>query len=166
MVKRLYAGDKEVVLIGTAHVSKESAELVSRVILEEKPDSVCVELCESRYQSIQQKELWQDTNIVKIIREKKAFLLLSKLLLASFQKKLANKFDIKPGEEMIRAIQAGKDVDASILPVDRDIRITLSRSWRIMGLWEKAKLLFQFLGAAGDVDDINEEDIEKMKPFF
>ncbi|MBW1893976.1 MAG: TraB/GumN family protein [Deltaproteobacteria bacterium] len=163
MVKRLYAGDKEVILIGTAHVSRESAELVSRVILEEKPDSVCVELCESRYQSIQQKELWQDTNIIKIIREKKAFLLLSKLLLASFQKKLANKFDIKPGEEMIRAIQAGKDVSASILPVDRDIRITLSRSWRIMGLWEKAKLLFQFLGAAGDVDDISEEDIEKMK---
>ncbi|MBW2218670.1 MAG: TraB/GumN family protein, partial [Deltaproteobacteria bacterium] len=121
------------------------------------------ELCESRYQPIQQKELWKDTNIIKIIREKKAFLLLSKLLLASFQKKLANKFDIKPGEEMIRAIQAGKDVSASILPVDRDIRITLSRSWRIMGLWEKAKLLFQFLGAAGDVDDISEEDIEKMK---
>lgn len=163
MVKQLYAGDKEVILIGTAHVSKESAELVSTIIHKEKPDSVCVELCDSRFQAIQQKEVWQDTNIIKIIKEKKAFLLLSKLLLASFQKKLANKFDIKPGEEMIRAIQTGEEVGASILPVDRDIRITLSRSWRIMGLFEKAKLLFQFLGAAGDVDDISEEDIEKMK---
>lgn len=163
MVKQLYSGDKEVILIGTAHVSKESAELVSTIIQKEKPDSVCVELCDSRFQAIQQKEVWQDTNIIKIIREKKAFLLLSKLLLASFQKKLANKFDIKPGEEMIRAIQTGEEVGASILPVDRDIRITLSRSWRIMGLFEKAKLLFQFLGAAGDVDDISEEDIEKMK---
>lgn len=163
MVKRLLAGNKEVVLIGTAHVSRESAELVSGVIQEEQPDTVCVELCESRYQSIQQKELWQDTNLTKIIKEKKAFLLLSKLLLASFQKRLADKFDIKPGEEMLRAIRAGEDAGADILPVDRDIRITLSRSWRIMGLFEKARLLFQFLGAAGDVDEISEEDIEKMK---
>jgi len=163
MVKQLRVGDKDVILIGTAHVSKESAELVSAIIQKERPDSVCVELCDSRFQAIQQKEAWQETNIIKVIREKKAFLLLSKLLLASFQKKLANKFDIKPGEEMIRAIKSGEDVGAAILPVDRDIRITLSRSWRIMGLFEKGKLLFQFLGAAGDVDDISEDDIENMK---
>jgi pheromone shutdown-related protein TraB len=163
MVKRLYADDKEIILVGTAHVSKESAELVESVIRREKPDAVCVELCESRYQAIKQKELWQDTDIIKIIREKKAFLLLSKLLLASFQKRLAKKFDVQPGEEMLRAIQTGEEVNAAIFPVDRDIRITLSRSWRIMGLWEKAKILYQLLGAAGGVDEITEEEVEKMK---
>ena len=75
---RLEFNDKQVMLLGTAHVSKESAQLVRELILEEKPDTVCVELCPSRYQSIRQKEHWQDTDIVKIIKEKKSFLLLSK----------------------------------------------------------------------------------------
>jgi len=163
MVQRLQLGDKEIILIGTAHVSKESAELVSETILQEEPETVCVELCESRFQSIRQKDRWRDMNIIKVIKEKKAFLLLSNLLLASFQKKLANKFDIKPGQEMIQAIESGERVNAGIHLADRDIRVTLSRAWRIMGLWEKAKLMFQLMMSAGEVDDISEDDIEKMK---
>ena len=77
--------DKEITLLGTAHVSQESVRLVTSVIEAEKPDTVCVELCESRYQAIREKEKWQEQNIIKVIKEKKAFLLLSNLLLASFQ---------------------------------------------------------------------------------
>lgn len=80
--------DKEITLIGTAHVSKESADLVGQVIEEERPETVCVELCQSRYKSITQKKQWQDTDLFKVIKEKKAFLLLSNLILAYFQKKL------------------------------------------------------------------------------
>ena len=47
--------DKKITLIGTAHVSRESADLVEKVISEEKPETVCVELCRSRYQAIKQK---------------------------------------------------------------------------------------------------------------
>ncbi|MGD9412201.1 MAG: TraB domain-containing protein, partial [Desulfobacterales bacterium] len=64
--------EKEIILVGTAHVSKESARLVQSVIEEEKPDTVCVELCQSRLQAIRQKDRWQDTDIVKVIREKKS----------------------------------------------------------------------------------------------
>lgn len=163
MVQRLQAGQKEIVLIGTAHVSKESAELVSETIGREKPDTVCVELCESRFQSIRQQDRWRETDIIKVIKEKKAFLLLSNLLLASFQKKLASKFDIKPGQEMIQAIESAEAVSAGIHLADREIRVTLSRAWRVMGLWQKAKLMFQLMMSAGEVDDISEEDIEKMK---
>ena len=155
--------DKQVILVGTAHVSKESAQQVSRVIQEQRPDTVCVELCQSRYQSILQKERWQETDVIKIIKEKKSFLLLSNLLLASFQKKIAAKFNIKPGEEMIKAIEAAETVDAKIHLADRDIRTTLSRTWRAMGLWSKIKLLFQLTLSLGEVDEIKEEDIEKMK---
>ena len=163
MVHHLEYDHKQVILIGTAHVSKESAQQVISVIRDESPETVCVELCQSRYQSIRQKERWQETDIVKIIKEKKSFLLLSNLLLASFQKRIAKKLKIKPGQEMIAAIETADEVGAAIHLADRDIRTTLSRTWREMGLWNKIKLLFQLILSLGEVDDIKEEDIEKMK---
>jgi pheromone shutdown-related protein TraB len=163
MIHRLDFENKEIILLGTAHVSKESAQLVKDVIEEEKPETVSVELCESRYQAIRQKEMWQDTDIVKVIREKKTFLLLANLLLASFQKRIAKKLNIKPGQEMIQAIETCEAVGAKIHLADRDIRITLSRTWRTMGLWSKFKLFFQLILSIGEVDEISEEDIEKIK---
>ena len=160
---RLTFEDKEITLIGTAHVSRESADLVVKVIEEEKPDTVCIELCESRYKAIKQKNRWQNTDLIKVIREKKSFLLLSNLLLTSFQKKIGQKLGIKPGEEMIRAMDSADSVGAHIHLADRDIRITLSRTWRLMGLWTKMKLLAQLVTSMGEVDSIKEEDIEKMK---
>ncbi|MBW2616438.1 MAG: TraB/GumN family protein [Deltaproteobacteria bacterium] len=161
---RLAFEDKEIMLLGTAHVSKESADLVAQVIEEEKPDTVCIELCESRYQALTQKNKWQNTDLIKVIKEKKAFLLLSNLMLASFQKKIGQKLGIKPGEEMLRAVEAAKSVEAHIHLSDRNIRTTLSRTWRLMGLWTKIKLLAQFIASmGGGIDDITEEDIEEMK---
>lgn len=160
---RLTCNEKEFILVGTAHVSKESARLVQSVIEEEKPDTVCVELCQSRFQAIQQKDRWQDTDIVKVIKEKKSFLLLSNLLLASFQKRIAKQFDVKPGEEMITAINTAESTGAQIHLADRDIRTTLSRTWRVMGFWSKIKLVFQLTLSLGQLDEIKEEDIEKMK---
>jgi len=163
-IKRLEINGKEIILIGTAHVSKESAELVVETIDAEKPDTVCVELCSSRYQAISQKDKWQNMDIVKVIKEKKAFLLLSNLMLSSFQKKIADKFGIKPGQEMISAIKSAEENDAAIELADRDVQVTLSRVWRLMGLWEKMKIMFQLiLSTFSDGDEISEEDIEKMK---
>ena len=163
MIHRLEHGSKEILLIGTAHVSRESTELVRQTIQTEKPDTVCVELCESRFQSIRQKDKWRDMNIIKVIKEKKTFLLLSNLLLASFQKRIADKLDIKPGAEMIEAIESADSCGAAIHLADRDIRVTLSRTWRVMGLWAKLKLVFQLALSLGNVDEITEEDVEKMK---
>ncbi len=161
--QRLTFEEKDVHLIGTAHVSRESADLVEKVIEEEKPDTVCVELCKSRYESITQRNRWQNTDLLKVIKEKKAFLLLLNLMLAYFQKKIGEKLGIKPGEEILRAIQSAAEVGASIHLADRDIRITLSRTWRFMGLWTKIKLLVQLIASAGEVEAIKEEDIEEMK---
>ena len=162
-ITRLNYEDKEIYLIGTAHVSQESADLVEQVINEQKPDTVCVELCKSRYQSITQKDQWKNQNLLKVIKEKKAFLLLSNLMLAHFQKKIGKKLGIKPGEEMLRALKAADTVNAEISLADRDVRTTLSRTWRFMGFWTKIKLFAQFILSVGDIDEIKEEDIEKMK---
>ena len=90
-ISRFTFEDKEIILIGTAHVSLESAELVENVITDETPDTVCIELCKSRFEAITQKNRWQETNLLKVVREKKAFLLLSNLMLAYFQKKIGQK---------------------------------------------------------------------------
>ncbi|MGA8239662.1 MAG: TraB/GumN family protein [Desulfobacterales bacterium] len=163
MTQLLEIDGKKIFLVGTAHVSEESARLVADIIDREKPDTVCVELCASRYQSIRQKDQWQNMDIVKVIREKKSFLLLSNLLLASLQKKIANKLNIRPGQEMIQAIESAEAVGAAIHLADRDIRITLSRTWRLMRLRDKIKLLAQLVFSLGQVDDISAEDVEKMK---
>ncbi len=160
---RLTFEDKEITLLGTAHVSKESADLVAEVIEEQKPDTVCLELCESRYKSITQKNKWQETDLIKVIKEKRSFLLLSNLMLTAFQKRIGKKLGIKPGEEMMRAMETAGAVGASIHLADRDIRTTLSRTWRLMGFWTKIKLMAQLITSVGEVDNITEEDIEKMK---
>ncbi len=154
---------KRIILVGTAHVSKESVDLVEAIIKDVKPDTVCVELCESRAQSIRQKDHWQEMDIIKVIKEKKAFLLLSNLMLASFQKRIANRLEVAPGQEMIQAMDSAEAVGAAVHLADRDIRITLSRTWRSMGLWGKIKLLFQLVLSLGEVDEISEADVEKMK---
>lgn len=163
MIHHLKFNDKDITLIGTAHVSKDSVQLVADTISKKQPDTVCIELCESRYQSIRYKDQWRDTDIVKVIREKKSFLLLSNLLLASFQKRLAKNLDIRPGQEMIQAIESGESVGAAIHLADRDIRTTLSRTWRIMRFWDKLKLMFHVVLSIGEVNEISEEDVEKMK---
>ncbi len=162
-VHTLRYGDKDIILIGTAHVSRESVDLVDTVIREEKPDTVCVELCKSRFHSIMQKDRWQDMDIVKVIKEKKTFLLLSNLLLASFQRKIAEKFGVRPGEEMIRAVETANELGAQVHLADREINITLGRAWRSMGFISKMKLMFQLILSIGDTDEIEEEDIERMK---
>jgi len=133
------------------------------VIEDVAPDTVCVELCESRAQSIRQKQSWQEMDIVKVIKEKKSFLLLSNLMLASFQKRIAARLEVAPGQEMIQAMESADAVGAAIHLADRDIRTTLSRTWRNMGLWGKVKLLFQLILSLGEVDEISEADVEKMK---
>ena len=163
MVDILTCNGKQIILIGTAHVSRQSAKLVEDTIHEQNPDTVCVELCETRLASLKDADRWRNMDIVKVIKEKKALMLFMNLLLASFQKKMADKFDIKPGQEMINAIQAAENINACLIPADREIQVTLSRVWRGMGFWEKIKFIFSLVFSFGAADDIKEEDIEKMK---
>ncbi len=162
-IHHIKTADKEIILIGTAHVSRDSAELVEKVIGEELPDTVCVELCQSRYDAITQKTDWEDMDILKIIRDKRTALLLSQLIMASFQKKLAERFNINPGEEMIRAIKKAEETGARIVLADRDIRTTMKRTWRNMRFFRKLRFIYELISSIFVGEDISEEDIEKLK---
>lgn len=154
---------KEIILIGTAHVSRKSAEQVKEIIHTERPDSVCIELDEQRFQSIMDRDRWKNMDIFKVIKEKKAVLLLMNLFISSFQKRMANQFGIKPGEEMIRGIEASKEIGASLVLADRNIQTTFSRIWQGIGFWGKLKLLFIIFYSIFSNETISEEELEKMK---
>ncbi len=162
-ITRIHLDDKEFILIGTAHVSRYSAEQVKEVIESERPDSVCVELDQQRYQTIIEGNKWQETDIFKIIKEKKATLLLVNLVLSSFQKRIAKQFGINAGQEMIQGIESAKETGASLVLADRNIQITFSRIWHGVGLWGKFKLLSEIIFSIFVDETITEEELEKLK---
>ncbi len=162
-IHRIKTGDREIIIVGTAHVSRDSANLVEKVIEEEHPDTVCVELCQSRYDAITHKTAWEEMDILKIIRKKQTSLLLSQLIMASFQKKLAEKFNINPGEEMIRAVNKAREAGAEVVLADRDISITMKRTWRNMRFFSKLRFIYELISSIFLGEDITEEDIEKLK---
>lgn len=162
-ITRIHLNDKEYILIGTAHVSKQSAEQVKEVIEAEQPDTVCVELDEQRYQSIMEGNKWKETDIFKIVKENKATLLLMNLAISSFQKRMANQFGIQAGQEMIQGIQSAKELGAHLVLADRNIQITFSRIWHSVGFWGKMKLLSQIFLSIFSDEEITEEELEKLK---
>ncbi|MBB6453165.1 pheromone shutdown-related protein TraB [Salirhabdus euzebyi] len=162
-ITRIHLDGKEIILIGTAHVSKHSAEQVKEVIEAEKPDVVCVELDEQRYQSIMDGNKWKEMDIFKVIKERKATLLLMNLAISSFQKRMAKQFGINAGQEMIQGIESAKEVGADLVLADRNIQITFSRIWGNIGLKGKMMLLLQVVGSIFSRESISEEELEKMK---
>jgi len=162
-ITRLYVNDKEIILIGTAHVSRQSAEQVKEVIDREQPDSVCIELDEQRYQSIIDNNKWRQTDIFKVIKDKKATLLLMNLAISSFQNRMAKQFDIKPGQEMIQGIASANENGAEIVLADRNIQTTFSRIWHNLGWTGKSQLLTSVFFSIFSKDTISEEEMENMK---
>ncbi len=153
---------KEIILVGTAHVLKESAELVKKVVSEENPDSVCVELDEARYQSIQNPKAWENTDIVQVIKTKKVGYLLANLVLSSYQKKIAQKLNTTVGQEILQAMESAKEIKAELILADRSIQTTFLRIWRKLGFWEKGKLLLGVLYSDEDDKQISDDVVKKI----
>ncbi|HIE34459.1 MAG TPA: TraB/GumN family protein [Candidatus Altiarchaeales archaeon] len=162
-VTKITVGNKEISLVGTAHVSKESIELVRETIDKENPDMVAVELDEQRYEALLSKKKWNETEIHKVIRTGRAYLFLTQLLLTNFQRRIGDKLGVSPGSEMVEAINIGRDRGIEISLVDRDIKITLRRALNIMTLKEKLKLLYALLEGIFEREEIDEEILEKLK---
>lgn len=154
---------REIYLVGTAHVSRASADLTEKIIREIQPDTVAVELCESRYNSIRDPDRWKNTDIVSVIRTGKAYVLLVQLLVAGYQKKLGDELNIKPGEEMLRAMKIAEEVKARVALVDREVRITLKRTWASVGWWTSIKLLATILASVFSSKKIDAAEIERLK---
>lgn len=150
-------------LLGTAHVSKASAEVVSRMADSGAFDAVAIELDQGRYASLTDSQNWQKVDLFKIIRQGKAAMLAVNLALSAFQQRLADQFGIEPGAEMRAAIDSAKAANLPLLLVDRDIGITLRRVYGNMGWWKRMMLLSGLLASVFSREEIEEDEIERLK---
>jgi pheromone shutdown-related protein TraB len=162
-VHRLQVGAKELVLIGTAHISLESAQLVQRIIAEERPDCVCIELDEKRYDSLAKRKSWVNLNLKEVIYRKQLSTLLVNLVLASYQKKLGDQLGMQPGTELLEAARTAEGLGIPIALCDRDVRITMRRAWKSTSLWKKGYLLSSLLASLFDKTEISEEKLRDMR---
>lgn len=149
---------KEITLVGTAHVSKDSVALVKQTIDTVLPDTVCIELDDDRYRNLQNPQRWENTSVFTIIKEKKVGLLLANTILSSYQKRVAEKMNTAPGQEMLQGIQSAEEHKCKIVLADRNIQTTFLRIWRKLSFLEKCRLFGSFLFEhEEDVDiDFNE----------
>ena len=155
--------DKEIYLVKTAHVSKNSINDVRECIDEVKPDAICIELDEDRFKKLNEPDKWRETDIIKIIKEKKVGFLLVNIILSSFQRRMAKNMDTSSGGEMLEGIKASKELNVPLVLADRPIRITFSRIWNSLGINEKSKLLVSIIGSIFDDEEISEEDLAALK---
>ncbi|MEA2102824.1 MAG: TraB/GumN family protein [Thermodesulfobacteriota bacterium] len=162
-VERFSRDGREIVLLGTAHVSRDSVEEVQQLMAETRPDVVAIELCQGRYDIIKNPDAWRQTDIMQVIKDKKASLLFANLIMSSFQKRIGAKLGIRPGQEMIAAIDAAEAAGIEIALIDRPIQPTLKRAWRMLSFFERMRLIFSGIGSVFAADDIEEEDIERLK---
>ena len=156
-------GGKEITLLGTAHVSQASCEEVKAAIAEKKPDCVAIELDEQRFASLNDSESWKNLDIIKVLREKKGFLLLANLVLSSFQKRMGANVGVKPGDEMRAGIEAAKELNIPCEMVDRPIQTTLRRAWAKNSGYGKIKLLSALLASAASKEEVSGDEIENLK---
>ena len=162
-VTRLTQGERTFYLVGTAHVSRSSVQEVQRVIEHLRPDTVCVELCKARYETLTDPTRWRKLNIFEVILQRKIPFLVANLALQTFQRRIGEKLGVRPGEEMLAAVRAAKRVGAELVLADRDVQATLRRTWANMSPVNKAKLVAGLLGTATDRQEIDAEQVEALK---
>ncbi len=154
-------------IIGTAHVSEASRAEVEQWIEKIRPDKVCIELCQERYDSFYDVNRWKKLNIFDVIRKGKFLYLLANIAISAFQRKIGAKLGVKPGAELIGAAEAGKRAGADIVLIDRNIHITLKRVWGNLGFWTKCELLSEIIFSLFGADDKSKEEtsneIESLK---
>lgn len=160
---KIQINDKEIYLLGTAHVSKISAEQTKQLIMEINPDTVCIELDEKRYESLKDPQKWQETNITTIIKKKQTGLLLANLILSSYQKKIAKKMQTDTGKEMIEAIKLCKERKIKLELIDRNIQTTFTRIYRKHTFFQKIKLIMTLIFSIFDDEEVSEQEIEDLK---
>jgi len=155
--------DKSVILVGTAHISQESADLVRLVIDQEQPDCVCVELDSRRFEALSQPRRWESLDLKEIIRKKQLSTLMVNLLLASYQKRLGDQLGVLPGTEMLEAIRTADKFGIPVSLCDRDVRVTMRRAWRTTPFWRKSMLVSSIILSLFDTTQISEEEIRNLK---
>lgn len=154
---------REFIIVGTAHISRQSADLVREVIEKEKPDTVCVELDDKRLKALSEKNRWENLDLRQIIKDKQLSTLIVNLVLSSYQKKLGEKLGVMPGTELLEAVQTANKNKIPVELCDREVRVTLRRAWHSMNLWQKSKFLSGGLAGLFEKQELTEEKLTELR---
>lgn len=153
----------QVTLLGTAHVSRASAEKVRELIESDAFDAVAVELCESRFQALRDPDAVAKMDLFRVIREERVLMVSANLALGAYQQRLAEQFGIEPGAEQRMAIQLGEEKHLPLLRIDREIATTLRRVAANIGWFKRLHLFTGLVAGVLTREEISEEEIEKLK---
>jgi len=164
-VTTLELGGTKYFVVGTAHVSQRSIDEVKHVIDVVQPDVVCVELDKGRHDALTKDSAFRDLDVFKVVREGKGLYLLAHLALSSYQRRIGASLGVKPGAELLAAVTTARDKNIPVELIDRDINVTLKRTWANLGLWKRSMLLSSLL--VGWEDDkgepVSEKTVEDLK---
>ena len=155
--------DRTIHLVGTAHVSRESVDEVREAIERVRPDAVVVELDANRLEAMTDEERWKRLDIFQVIRQRKVPFLLASLALASYQERIGAKLGVRPGAELLAAVDAARAVGAELVLGDRDVQVTLRRTWRSVSFLDRIRLLGALFGGFFQGVEITDETIEELK---
>lgn len=150
-------------VVGTAHVSQRSVDEVRAVIDAVKPDVVCVELDKTRHEALTKDSAFRDLDVFKVVREGRTLYLLAHLALASYQRRIGSHLGVKPGAELVMAVKSAQERDIPVELIDRDINITLKRTWKNLGLWKRSMLLSSLIVGSDDGDPVTADTVEDLK---
>jgi pheromone shutdown-related protein TraB len=162
-VHEITVGGRDFVLVGTAHISRESTDLVRRVIGEEKPDRVCLELDRARFEALSDPARIESLDLKQIIRQQQLTTLLLNVVLVGYQSQLGGALGVMPGAELLEAARTAQELDIPIELCDRDVRVTLRRAWAALSAWEKLKLSAEFLALTFEKPELTEEDLRELR---
>ena len=163
IIKTIQLNNSEITLIGTAHVSQLSVEMVEEKIATGDYDCVAVELCSPRLENITNRAWWKNLDIYQVFKKKKAGLLLINLALTAYQKRLAERIGVEAGKEMMRAVELSHEKDLRLEVIDRNISTTLHRLVTEVSFWQKMKIVGGLIAGVFVGEEISEEQIEDLK---
>jgi pheromone shutdown-related protein TraB len=154
---------KTVLLVGTAHISQQSVETVRDIIATRKPDTVCIELDADRMRSLRERQRWESLDLKQIIRSGQFMFLMANLALSSFQKRMGSYTGVKPGAEMLAAVESAEEHGAKVVLCDRNVRTTLLRAWRMTPWWRRSMLFSSLLMGMFERTEVSEEELAKLR---
>lgn len=152
-----------ITLLGTAHVSKASADKVQELIATGKYDAVAVELCPSRHRVIVNPDAMAQMDLFQVIKNGQASMVTASLALGAFQQRMAEQFNIEPGAEMRVAIKDAQAAKLPVLLIDREIGTTLKRIYRNVPWWKRFTLFAGLIESVISKEKFSAAEIEKLK---
>ena len=159
----IQVGNSRITLLGTAHVSRASAEKVKELLATGEYQAAAVELCPSRYNSLIDPDSLARMDLFRVIKEKKVLMVIASLALGAFQQRMAEQFDIEPGAEQREAIRAAHDSHRPVLLIDREIGVTLKRVAHNVPWWKRIYLFTGLIASIISHEEVSEEEIERLK---